>query len=85
MSGKELPRDSDGQLSSYAWPGGYQIVYFTRNGDILCPDCAREAELHATDQDSGDLPIDGLAHWEGEPMICDECYKILESEYGSIE
>jgi hypothetical protein len=26
----------------YAWPGGYEIVYFTSDGALLCADCVRK-------------------------------------------
>lgn len=25
----------------YAWPGGYEIVFITNDGEILCHDCVR--------------------------------------------
>lgn len=25
----------------YAWPGGYEIVFVTNDGEILCHDCVR--------------------------------------------
>lgn len=35
-------RDSDGELIAYAWPGGYQVVYYTKDGSELCPECAQK-------------------------------------------
>jgi hypothetical protein len=39
-----LPRDDDGQLSQWAWPGGYPLYYMVEDGGALCPTCARIAE-----------------------------------------
>ena len=36
--------DENGKLTAYAWPGGYPIVYLTREGDELCADCAQDDE-----------------------------------------
>lgn len=71
--GAELPTDYDGQLSAYAFPGGYGIVYSTITGDILCPDCARQ-EI--------DQIQNAFLHQEGPSLFCDECGKELESDYG---
>ena len=30
-------KDENGKLISYAWPGGYPIVYLDKSGEILCP------------------------------------------------
>ena len=37
-----LRDEHTGELPSYAWPGGYQILYLTEDNGILCPDCANE-------------------------------------------
>ena len=35
--------DSDsGQLITYAWPGGYPVVYYDKDYEPLCPDCANK-------------------------------------------
>jgi hypothetical protein len=33
-------RDSKGDLPAYGWPGGYPIVYVTKDGGELCAACA---------------------------------------------
>ena len=40
MMTTQLPRDADGRLLSYAWPGGYSVLYLMGDGDTLCADCA---------------------------------------------
>lgn len=32
----------NGELTAYAWPGGYQALYFDRHNEVLCPDCANK-------------------------------------------
>lgn len=71
----EAIRFSNGQLPSYAWPGGYPIIYFSADGSEWCPECAN--------QEDADPEIVGYnTHLEGEPVICDGCGKEIESAYG---
>jgi hypothetical protein len=84
-------------LDSWAWPGGYPIVYVTGRTDVLCPSCAQERIDHnrrigllealgfdppETDWVRADLPLYHDVHWEGPPIDCDECGKAIESAYG---
>jgi len=46
-----LPRDEDGRLSAWCWPGGYPLFYLDRDGSILCPACARRC-----DEDPEEIP-----------------------------
>jgi hypothetical protein len=68
---------ADGRLPAYAWPGGYPIVYLTRNGLVLCPDCANKPE-----DEYGDPAVAGDVFWEGAPMECGDCGRQIESAYG---
>jgi hypothetical protein len=63
------------ELPAFAWPGGYPIVYLTRRGECLCPECAGQEH---------DIPR-GDVHWEGEPLTCDECGADVESAYGPVD
>lgn len=63
-----------GILPTYAWPGGYQLFYLTRNGLTICPSCANE--------DTSDAVIAGDAYWEGPTIDCDDCGRGIESAYG---
>lgn len=65
------------KIIDYAWPGGYPVVYLTGSDETLCPDCAR-AEDDPTD-------LTPHTHFEGEPVICDECSAKIESAYGVPE
>jgi hypothetical protein len=89
MASNVLPRDSDGQFSAYAWPGGYPIVYIMEDEGILCPACANGKNGSDATIKSSDCPDDKQwhiigadIHYEGEPIICDHCNAQIESAYG---
>ncbi len=80
-----LHRDDDGRLPAKAWPGGYQIVYYTKDMGLLCPDCANG--LNGSDaSESSDDPqwklVDSEVYWEGPAMPCEHCNALIESAYG---
>lgn len=79
----KLPeRDSDGQLPSYAWPGGYTLIYITKQGNTLCAACATMQE-DDPDKTPYDDEVTGYdIYYEGPDVQCDECGKVLESSYG---
>ncbi len=83
-----LPRDNDGKLVTYAWPGGYPVYYITEDGGILCPACARMAEdetLSVVDENGWTDPqwhIIGVdVNWEDSSLYCDHCYERITSAY----
>lgn len=76
-----LPREDDGTLPHYAWPGGYQIVYLDHHNDTLCSKCANELENDPDTLLDG-LPLNHFIYWEGPDIYCDECQEPIESEYG---
>lgn len=69
----ELPRDDDGKLSSWAWPGGYPIFYVTGDGMVVCPKCANT--------ETSDDPIAADVNWEDASLFCDDCSQRIESAY----
>jgi hypothetical protein len=71
----QLPWDDD-RLESFAWPGGYTIAYYTRDGSTLCADCARRELPDVESADTYD---------EGPDVICEGCNATLESSYGELE
>lgn len=84
----ELPRDEDGRLMAYAWPGGYPVYYIVKDGGVLCPDCARMAEREglADDPDDAQWCIIGAdINWEASGLTCDHCGKRIESAYAEDE
>ncbi len=92
----ELPRHPDysplaGQLRAHSEAGGYPILYLDKENNVLCPCCAREAELswHEAEQLApgdgawlvDDLPVTAGANYE-EPATCDQCSATIEAAYG---
>lgn len=72
----ELRRDDEGKLPAFAFPGGYPIVYFTRDGLMVCPDCANI-------EDTSDPVVSYDIYWEGPTVPCDDCGRdVIESAYG---
>ena len=73
--------------SPYAWPGGYPVYTFMEDGELLCPDCARDnyplIARSTVDRDrSGWAAIGAEVYWEGPAEPCEHCGKALESAYG---
>ena len=75
MKADKLPRDTDGKLSSWAWPGGYPVYYMDAQGNTLCPDCARR------DIDDSQRVVAAAVNWEGASLYCDDCSRRIESAY----
>lgn len=87
----DLPRNDDGTLQSYAWPGGYPLFYIWetplpfRQYASWCPMCATEAlqesEVHEKD-------IKAEVNWEqgiNNPLYCTDCGERIESAYAEDE
>jgi hypothetical protein len=83
-------RDDTGQLPSYAWPGGYPVVYYTACHRAICPACANDC-CRTRNKRRDDDPRDGYfltmyhIHYEGDPIECEECGVEIESAYGNPE
>lgn len=77
----KLPeRDTDGKLPAYAWPGGYQIVYYASDNGTLCSKCANS---YKEGRDCEELkPVAADIYWEGPSMLCQNCDIEIESAYG---
>ena len=83
MPTSPILRNSDGSVMTYAWPGGYPILYITDDGAPICPDCVENENNIHTGGDADGWRIDGnYIHWEGEPEVCSNCNKAVESAYG---
>jgi hypothetical protein len=74
----ELPRNTDGTLASYVWPGGYPVAYYAEDGTTFCPDCANQ-----TDAEPPITAVD--ANWEDANLYCDGCGQRIESAYAEDE
>lgn len=77
-----LPRNDDGTLASWAWPGGYPIYYLDKGNRPLCPSCAQELDNTGDDEDK---PIRNDINWENSSLTCDECNQRIESAYAEEE
>lgn len=82
---RPLPRDDEGQLTAYAWPGGYPVFYLCDDGGVVCPDCARQAEREELTTDPVANPgwslIAAGVNWECSALYCDHCGRRIESAY----
>lgn len=88
-----IPRSEDGTFPAFAWPGGYPLVYVTRDAEELCPPCANgdNGSIAHTGcvghkrcaEDDDEWCIVGVdVHYEGPPILCVHCGKGIESAYG---
>lgn len=75
---KEI-RDANGQLPSWAWPGGYPVIYLTRDNLVVCPKCANRE----VDQSQEVVAYD--INWEDPTLQCDDCSERIQSAYGEDE
>jgi len=78
LPGVHINEDT-GLLPSFAFPGGYPLIYMDSAGDNLCPDCANAVTLVSG---LAFLIVRCYAHYEGGPIQCDECSALIESAYG---
>ena len=84
----KMHRDDDGKLPAYAWPGGYQILYYMADGECLCPACANgeNGSLASETADERNWRIVGQdIFYEGAAEVCTHCNAIIESAYGNPE
>ena len=72
----------DGQLPAFTSLGLYPLVYFDGDMSTLCATCATAA---LEDEIPHFRPQAYGIHWEGEPIICDQCGAEIESAYGPLE
>lgn len=78
-----LPRDEDGKLSTYTWPGGYPFYYITADSGALCAACARMAEEEGLTGDVDDPQWNIIAadiNYEGE-VYCGHCNEEVAPAY----
>lgn len=74
-----LPRDDDGKLSKWAWPGGYPIYYLDKDNSTLCPTCANKSD--SDDELLNFRPIAAGINYEDAYLFCDDCGERIESAY----
>ena len=81
MATDTYQRDSDGKLSAYAWPGGYQLYYVTDDGEVLCPACANLPEAHIGGEADGWSIIGAQANYEDDTLGCANCDADIPAAY----
>ena len=69
----------DGNLPSFAWPGGYPLYYLDEDNNVLCAEAANKL------LSEGGKIVAQEIHWEGSPLICDQSGVEIESAYGIPE
>lgn len=71
------------EWTPFAWPGGYELHYHTKDGGVLCKDCANaNLELTLNEDDPQWFIIARDVLWEGDPIQCDHCNRDIKPEYG---
>ena len=78
------------QLESFAWPGGYLIIYYAQDTAVICSECANggnDAEFQNPEcQDDAQWTLaDCDIYYEGPPLYCEHCNRQLESAYDDPE
>lgn len=77
----------NGELQSFAWPGGYPLYYLCRDGGILCPSCANQnlslirAAIAEPGTDKQWEVIGADVNYEDGSLYCDNCSQRIESAY----
>jgi len=67
----------------FAWPGGYPLALLMADGEVIDARAARanyRLIRRATGRDW--TPVEVFIHWEGEPLICAESGRAIDSAYG---
>ena len=65
-----------GELPALVSHGAYPLYYIAEGYQTLCSECATKRVEDVTAHD---------IHWEGAPMICDDCSVQIESAFGELE
>ncbi len=71
----------------YAWPGGYPVYTVMADGELLCPECAKQnfrqivADTNSRWNNNWRAAGAGVK-WEGPDEHCCHCNKALPSAYG---
>lgn len=77
-----------GRLPAFTSLGGYPLVYYTRDMESLCADCATADyfewlyAISSGEQWAYDSPTMVHVYWEGPDDTCANCNKPLPSAYG---
>lgn len=75
----------NGLYPTFAFPGGYPIIYLTADNAVLCPDCANGLNGSEASPDHDEKMWRLVAcdvHYEGQPETCEHCQFQVHSAYG---
>ncbi len=79
----------NGNVQSYAWPGGYPIYFILQVGEAICPACvSRNRKLineAFADHDQQWNVVSSCANYEDDSLYCCRCNEKIESAYGEPE
>lgn len=66
---------------TFAWPGGYPLVYMTRDAGVLCPACANDNIKYTLGDDPQWSIVGSAINYEDPDCTCDHCNKVIEPAY----
>lgn len=72
--------DENGELPSWAWPGGYPIYYLDGEDSVLCPKCANKSHTDKEEFQKFKPKVAGI-NYEDPALYCDQCSERIESAY----
>jgi len=83
---KELQEFKTVIRAPYAWPGGYEIALYFKDGERICVSCAKDNWKEIVDDTQNgwgqwQAGFTGV-HWEGPADFCCQCNKEMPTEYG---
>lgn len=83
----DRPGGGKGESLPYRdWYGGDELIYLTKDGGVLCPECVNKWLEEPDRWDAEQMaPQDYDVYWEGPTIQCDHCYADIESAYGDPE
>lgn len=75
-----------GDVSAYAWPGGYPLYYLAADNETFCTECVNKHIKRIVDAtiDGDNKEWELVArdvNWEDANMQCVQCNKRIESAY----
>lgn len=68
--------EEKGSLPALSFPGGYPLLYITRDGEIFCNECASKNVEEINNY---------ILFLEGASINCNLCNEEIESAYGDPE
>lgn len=74
----------ENEFPHYTFPGGYPLVYYTKDNGVLCAKCANQNfELCIGDDPQWKI-VAVEANYESN-LVCDNCYEKIEAAYEEEE